>query len=710
MNLTERLKLGRDHKLPAVLQTEASECGLACLAMVANYYDRATELGGLRHQYGISMKGATLAEIVQIADQIGFATRPLRLELDELAMLQVPCILHWDLNHFVVLAGFKNQDVIICDPAVGRRILSLSEVSKHFTGVALELTPTTQFETAKPQPKIQASQLLGNLKGIKPALLQMLGLALAIEVFAMVSPMFMGWVVDQALVSGDQDLLLTLALGFGLLLLLQTTVSSMRGWMLMGLNASMKVQSRANLFSHLINLPTSFFDARHLGDVMSRFGSQEVILQALTSELVEAVLDGFMSVITLIIMVIFAPMLTLITFVGAALYALLRWASYAPLRQASIEAIVWGARRDTHFLETLRGVRTIKLFNGQVERRARWLNLLVETINRQLTADKLRLLFKTASGLLLGILKITIVWLGARQVLSGGFSVGLLLAFIAYKDQFLGRVTELVNKLVDLTMLRLHANRLADVALAEPETKGTWITSDTEYLPGSIEVRNVSFRYHPNEPWILNKVNFQINAWESVAIVGPSGGGKTTLLKILCGLLKPTEGEILINGEPMSKIGLEKYRAMLGVVMQDDQLFAGSISDNICFFAEKPDAKRIAGCAAAAAVFDDIAAMPMGFDTLIGDMGTVLSGGQKQRVLIARALYRRPAVLLLDEATSHLDVDREKSVNEALRKVRMTRIIIAHRPETIRASDRVLVLRDGQISRGNLSAPVGSFG
>ena len=710
MNITERLKLGRDQKLNAVLQTEASECGLACLAMVANFYDRATELGGLRHRYGISMKGATLAEIVQIADQIGFATRPLRLELDELAMLQVPCILHWDLNHFVVLAGFKNQDVIICDPAVGRRVLSFAEVSKHFTGVALELTPTTQFETAKPQPKVQASQLLGNLKGIKPALMQMLGLALAIEVFAMVSPMFMGWVVDQVLVSGDQDLLLTLALGFGLLLLLQTTVSSMRGWMLMGLNASMKVQSRANLFSHLINLPTSFFDARHLGDVMSRFGSQEVILQAITSELIEAVLDGLLSVITLIIMVIFAPLLTLIAVVGAVLYALLRWASYTPLRQASIEAIVWGARRDTHFLETLRGVRTIKLFNGQVERRARWLNLLVETINRQLRADKLRLAFRTASGLLLGILKITIVWLGARQVLNGGFSVGLLLAFIAYKDQFLDRVTELVNKLVDLTMLRLHAERLADVALAEPETKGTWITSDTEYLPGSIEVRNVSFRYHPNEPWILNKVNFQINAWESVAIVGPSGGGKTTLLKILCGLLKPTEGEILINGEPMSKIGLEKYRAMLGVVMQDDQLFAGSISDNICFFAEKPDAKRIASCASAAAVFDDIAAMPMGFDTLIGDMGTILSGGQKQRVLIARALYRRPAVLLLDEATSHLDVDREKSVNDALRKVRMTRIIIAHRPETIRASDRVLVLRDGQISRGNLSAPIGSFG
>jgi len=261
----------------------------------------------------------------------------------------------------------------------------------------------------------------------------------------------------------------------------------------------------------------------------------------------------------------------------------------------------------------------------------------------------------------------------------------------------------LINKAVDLTMLRLHAERLADIALTEPQTRQSrHYPVDTEYLPARIEVRNLGFRYSEHEPWIFENVSFRIEAGESVAIVGPSGGGKTTLLKVLAGLLQPTKGEILINGEPIKRIGLEAYRNMLGVVLQDDQLFAGSISENISFFSDGPDQGRIEACAILASVHDDIAAMPMGFGTLIGDMGTVLSGGQKQRVLIARALYRRPGILLLDEATSHLDVKREREVNEALRYVRATRLVIAHRPETIRAADRIIPIgaqdADGLVS------------
>ena len=698
MSLADRLNIGWGRKFPIILQTEAAECGLACLAMIANFYDSKVALTDLRQRYGMSLKGATLKEIVRIGDGIGLAARPLRLELDELPQLRTPCILHWNLSHFVVLTRIDGNVAVIADPAVGERFLPMEIVSRHFTGIAIEFSPTQRFTTVAAAPRLKISQLIGRIAGVKRALAQMLMLALAIEVFAMISPMFLGWVVDQALVSADRDLLTTLALSFGLLLLLQTGVATLRGWMLMGLNASLRVQSRANLFSHLLNLPTAFFEARHLGDVMSRFSSQETILQAMTNELVEAMLDGVMAAITLIVMILFAPGLTAIALVGATLYGLLRWASYTPLRQASMEAIVWAARRDSHFLESLRGIRTIKLFNAQDERRSHWLNLLVETINRQLDADKLRLLFKTVNALLLGSMNLLIIWLGAHSVLDGGFSVGLLIAFLAYKDQFLGRVIELINKGVDLTMLRLHAERLADIALAEPEARDTKPIMRIKHVPCSIELRNVRYRYGANEPWVLDGVDCRINAGESVAIVGPSGGGKSTLLKILTGLLAPTEGEVLVNGEPLARLGLEQYRAMLGVVMQDDQLFAGSIADNICFFNPRPDLGLIAECADKAAVHDDIAAMPMGYDTLIGDMGTVLSGGQKQRVLIARALYREPGVLLFDEATSHLDVARERAVNSALRAMRLTRIVIAHRPETIKASDRVIELRGGRLS------------
>jgi ATP-binding cassette subfamily B protein RaxB len=431
---------------------------------------------------------------------------------------------------------------------------------------------------------------------------------------------------------------------------------------------------------------------------MSRFGSQETILQAITSELVEAVLDGMMAGITVLIMFILAPGLAAVVVIGAALYGILRWAAYRPLRIASAETLIWSARRDSHFLETMRGIRAIKLFNGQTERRARWLNLLVETVNRQLSADRLKLLFKIANRLLLGTLTILLIWLGGQRVLDGAFSVGLLIAFLAYKDQFLGRVTELINKAVDLTMLRIHSERLADIALTEPESRGMLtVGSDTAYLPAKLEVRNVNFRYSDNEPWVLQNLSFRVERGESIAIVGASGGGKTTLLKLLAGLLQPQSGEILVDGQPLARIGLENYRAMLGVVMQDDQLFAGSIADNICFFAEQPDQRRIEGCAELAAVHADIINMPMGYNTLIGDMGAAISGGQKQRVLLARALYRQPGILFLDEATSHLDVEREKAVNDALRTLRVTRIVIAHRPETIKAADRVITLQGGTI-------------
>ena len=699
MNLLERLNLGISQAIPITMQTEASECGLACLTMIGQYHGRSDDLTALRRRFGMSLKGATLKDVMGIAGRTGFAARPVRLELSELRQLKIPCILHWNLNHFVVLASVGPDYAVIHDPAFGIRRMPISAVSRHFTGVALELTPTAEFQPATPAPRVKASQLIGRITGVKRALAQLLSLALAIEIFAMISPLLLVWVIDGALVSADRDLLTTLAIGFTLLLVLRTAVTVMRGWMLMGLNASLKVQSRANLFSHLVNLPTSFFEARHLGDVMSRFGSQETILQAVTSELVEAVLDGLMATVTIGIMLFIAPDLALVVLAGALLYAALRWAYYKPLRQASAEAIVWAARRDTHFLETMRGIRTVKLFNAQEERRVHWLNLLVETVNRQLTTDKLRLFFRASNVLLLGILTILVVWLGAKRVLDGGFSVGLLVAFLAYKDQFLQRTSELINKTVDLTMLRLHAERLADIALTEPEPRSTNpVRQDKGSEPCSIELKNVSFRYSEYEPWVLKNVSLRIVAGESVAISGPSGGGKSTLLKLLSGLLQPTHGEILIGGEPMMRLGLENYRARIGVVMQDDQLFAGSVADNISFFAERPDTELIEACAAMAAVHEDIVAMPMGYGTLIGDMGTVLSGGQKQRVLIARALYRLPGILLLDEATSHLDTERELAVNEALRNGCMTRLVIAHRPETIQASDRVVKLVRGQIT------------
>ena len=709
MNPLDKLAFGWGARLPMITQTEAAECGLACLAMIVGFHGQPCEITELRRLLSVSLKGVNLKQLVSMAERLGFASRPVRLELDELRKLSTPCILHWDLNHFVVLAKATADGVVIHDPAVGVRKLPMAVVSKHFTGVALELSPVGEFEPALAPPRVRMRSVLGRIVGLRRSLGQLFALALAIEVFAVISPLFMQWVVDHALVSADRDLLLVLALGFGLLLLLRTIVSAMRGWILIVLGASLKVQSRSNLFSHLVNLPAGYFEARHLGDVMSRFGSQDSILQAITTDLIESVLDGLLVSITLVIMFVFAPTLAVMVVAGALLYALLRWASYTPLRHASMEAIVWGARRDSHLLETMRGVKTVKLFNGQDGRRAHWMNLLVETVNRQVTTQKLRLLFRIANALLIGSLAILVVWLGANRVLENQMSIGMLLAFIAYKDQFLSRVSNLIDRAVDLTMLRLHAERLADIALTKPEPRGLPEEGAALARPVSVEVRNLRFRYSDSDPWVLDGVSFRVEAGETVAIVGASGCGKTTLLKILASLLPPVEGELLVDGQSLNHLGAERWRSMIGVVMQDDKLFAGSVADNICFFADQKDQHRIEECARLAAVHDEIVAMPMGYHTLIGDMGTVLSGGQKQRLLIARALYRQPGVLLLDEATSHLDVTNEKLVSAAIRATKLTRIIIAHRPETIRSADRVINLEEvGGRAVAHLSALPGA--
>jgi ATP-binding cassette, subfamily B, bacterial CvaB/MchF/RaxB len=696
MTLTN-LQFGWTRRLPVMLQSEAAECSLVSLAMIATFHGRYTDPAALRRAHGFSLKGATLRDVVAVADRVGLAARPLRLDLEELGMLRTPCILHWDMNHFVVLKSVGRASITIHDPAEGLRRLSLADASRHFTGVALELTPTGGFEPDAAPPRVRIRALLGHVTGMRRALGHLLLLAFAIEVFALLAPLFLGLTVDHAIVSADRGLLATLAVAFGLLLVLQVGTTALRGWMLMTLGASLKVQARTNLFSHLLALPAGYFETRHTGDVMSRFESQETILKALTTDLVIAILDGVMCLATIAVMVWLAPTLTAVALVGAVAYGLLRFAFYMPLRQASSEHIVWAARLDSHFLESLRGIRTIKLFNGQGDRRGNWLGLLVETTNRQLATQRLNLLFKVVNALLLGVLGILIVYLGARAILAGAFSIGLLIAFIAYKEMFLRRVSALIDTVVDLRMLGLHAERLADIALTAPEPHSPPRAAAAPAAV-TIEARDLAFRYGPGERDVLDGVSFRIEAGESVAIAGPSGCGKTTLLKLLAGLLEPTSGTILVGGEPLARLGPEAWRAMTGVVLQDDSLFAGSIADNIAFFAADAEIERIEAASRAAAVHDDIAAMPMGYGTLIGDMGTALSGGQKQRVLLARALYRRPGVLLLDEATSHLDVARERAVNQTLQALRMTRIVVAHRTETIRAAGRVITLDAGRIA------------
>jgi len=695
MDVVAALRFGSRRDLPVLLQTEAAECGLASLGMVACFHGHRIDLAGLRQRFTVSLKGATLAYLMQAAGRLDLAPRPLRLELAEVPRLRTPCILHWDLNHFVVLKAADARGAVIHDPASGVKRVSMAELSKHFTGIALELSPTACFRPADERRRVRIRDLMGPVVGLKRALAQIFLLALSLQAIAIVSPFYMQWAVDGAVVSADRDLLTILGLGFLMLAVIQVAITALRSWVVLYLGTTLNLQWLSNVFSHLLRLPVSFFEKRHLGDVVSRFGAVNNIQRTLTSSFVEALIDGVMAIATIAMMMVYSLSLTAVAAAAVSLYALLRWTFYEPLRRATEEHIVHTAKQQSHFLETVRGVQSIKLFGRQEERRARWLNLVVDAVNQDLATQKLGLGFRCANGLVFGIERVAIVWLGALLVLDSAFSVGMLFAFMAYKEQFSARVAGLVDKVIELRMLNLQGERLADIVLTPPERESAAMPLDD--LEPSLEVRDLSFRYSDMEPFVVLNCSFSVAAGESVAIVGPSGGGKTTLLKLLLGLLAPTDGKVMAAGVDIQKLGIDRYRKFVGTVMQDDQLFAGSIADNISFFDPAPDHGEVERFARLAAVHDDIAAMPMAYNTLIGDMGAALSGGQKQRILLARALYKQPRILFLDEATSALDVQRERAVNEAIRSLRLTRIIIAHRPETIASADRVIVLQGGKV-------------
>ncbi|MFZ6641620.1 peptidase domain-containing ABC transporter [Undibacterium sp. TC4M20W] len=684
-----------------LLQTESSECGLACLAMVASHFGYHTDLADLRRQFSISLKGATLAQLMRHASSMQLNSRPLRLELDELDQLALPCILHWNLNHFVVLKAVRKDwrgkvTLVLLDPAVGERRVALEEASSHFTGVALELAPSPSFKPKEEKKQVALRDLTGHIVGLRSAIVKVLALALALEIFAICAPLFNQFVIDEVIVSGDKELLVVLVFGFALLKITQNAIGLARSWFLMRWSMDISLQWSARVFAHLVRLPVSYFEKRHLGDVVSRFGSIGSIQSTLTSMFVESALDGLMAVLALVMMLVYSLKLSMLVLGAVVLYAGLRWAFYQPFREASQERLILSSKESSHFLETMRAVTPLKLFGRETERLSRWQNLKIDVQNRDIKTQKLSIIFKVSNTLIFGIQGLALFYIGAGQVMQNTLTVGMLMAFSSYAGTFTGRISSLIDVFISYRMLSLHSERLADIVLEEAEAE-TAVETDISRIKAVITLKNIKFRYAEGEPWVLSDVNLTIPAGQSIALVGPSGCGKTTLCKIILGLLKPTEGEVLIDDIPITQLGVKTYRQLVGTVMQEDVLLAGSIMDNIAFFDSHCDQQRVEECAKLAAIHEEISKMPMGYQTLVGDMGSSLSGGQKQRVLLARALYKQPKVLALDEATSHLDVNNENKVNQALGNLQLTRIMVAHRPETINAAERVVSIQEGAV-------------
>ncbi|MGA9583463.1 MAG: peptidase domain-containing ABC transporter [Allosphingosinicella sp.] len=695
--MSAQLDLGlfRRRRVRLVRQTEVSECGLAAVTMVANYHGLEADLATVRRRFQPSLRGAALKTLISVADALGFNSRAVKVPLEQIGNLELPAVLHWNLNHYVVLEAVRRGRALIHDPAGGSRWLPLARVSDHFTGIALELRPAGDFEPLRESRRLRLSHLWSRISGLKRALVQTLVLSLVMQAFVLASPYYMQVALDSALPALDRNLLTVLALGFALFTLIHVTAELLRAFVLLAAGTSLGFGVAANIARRLFHLPIGWFEKRHVGDILSRFQSITPIRMFLTEGAVATLLDGTLALFTLALMLLYSRVLAAVALCAFLLYLLVRLVSFKAQRDAQEDAIVLAGREQSTMIESIRGIVTLRLFNREASRHALWQSRLTDSMNALVSLGRVTAWQKAANTLIFGAELVISTWLAVRLLMAGGFSVGMVFAFIAYKTQFLQRSASLIDQLIAFRMLRLHLERLSDIALAPKDASFSDLPGAGGNLTGRIELRGISFRYGPGDPYILRDAHLVVRAGEHVAITGPSGGGKTTLVKIMLGLLEPEAGEVLVDGVPLARFGYKYYHDQVAAVLQDDHLFAGSLAENIALFDDRPEMPRIVASATAAALHDDIAAMPMGYETLVGDMGSSLSGGQRQRLLLARALYRRPRLLVMDEATSHLDASREKAVVGAIAGLGITRIVIAHRRETILSADRVYSTRDG---------------
>ena len=537
------------------------------------------------------------------------------------------------------------------------------------------------------------------MSGLKSGLIKLVGLSIVLQLFALMAPYYMQWVVDEVLISFDKPLLTVLAIGFALICIISVVTNAVRSWLILRLSSLLNMQMGVNLLRHLLRLPMNYFESRHIGDIVSRFGSLGHIRERITTGFVETLVDGIMAITVLIMMALYSLKLTAVVLVAIALYTIVRLALYRPLHQATEEMIQSSAKEQSNFLENIRGMQTIKLFGNESQRQSIWQNRYAEVINSEIRLGRLNISFDSFNKLLFGLENVLVIYFAAIMVMANSLTVGMVLAFIAYKGQLTSRFTNLIEQIIQFKMMRLHLDRIADIALTEQEANREGVVSNREddESKGQLTLEDICFSYSDDQTPILNNVNLHLNVGDSIAITGPSGAGKTTLMKIMLGLLQPSSGKVLLDGKDITQFGLKNYRRKIAAVMQDDTLLAGSIADNISFFDPQPNYLKIEQCAHMAAIHDDINKMTMGYNSLVGDMGSNLSGGQVQRLLLARALYQSPCVLFMDEATSHLDKDNETKISEQIQHLPMTRIMIAHRQETINKAQHIYSLNEGTL-------------
>lgn len=680
-------------RLPVILQADRSECGLACLAMVAGFYGHHATLRELRTRFRMSTRGATLRKLHDCGEQLGLNCRAVRVELKELRQLRVPAILHWEFDHFVVLKSVNRRGLSIVDPALGARLLSIDDVSSRFTGVALELAPTPALARKKAVNPVKLSSFLTAFRGLAGTLGAVFAMTALLQVFALAMPLQMQFTVDQGIRQGDMNIVVALAAGFGSIAVISAVTDYFRSLLVLYAGNTAAFRMVGGLVHHLLRLPDAWFTARHPGDVLSRFNSITPVREFLMSGAFAMLVDSIMAIGAFAVLLLYSWQMTLALCGFLTISSALRLATYAPLKHLTHESIAAEALEESSFIENVQRHRSIKLLGAEADREDAWGQRYVTSINAEARLRRFGIHLQLAATAITAVETAVMLLLGASQVIADAFTLGMLFAFNSYSGMFAARVHALVRAFLDMRMLRLHRERIADIGLEEREVPAGK-HGIRAGLRGAITVRSLSYAYNDEEGPVLQGLDLNVTPGEFLAVSGESGAGKSTLIKLLAKLLTPDEGEIRIDGHDIRLLDTAHYRRQLGVVMQDDDLLSGSLLENIAAGEARPDLAQAARAAQLACIDEDIRRMPMQYLTLVGHMGSTLSGGQRQRLMIARAVYRQPRILLLDEGTAHLNDALQRRVLANLAGLGITIIVVTHDPRVVECADRCMHIKN----------------
>ncbi len=689
------LRMSGRSALPVVRQSTTTECGLACVVMIANFLGVPIDLAQLRRTNPASLRGATLQDLVAACAALNLSTRAVRCGYDELARLQTPCILHWRFDHFVVLKAVRRRHLLIHDPARGSVKVPAARAGDAFTGVALEVARRAPIKTGQKPVRLRLGALVSFRAAEYRVLAAGLLLALVCEVMLLASPFYLQVVIDQVLGKGDRALLDTLAIAFAVLLLFQVAASTMRRLTFQYLGQVTVFDVSARVLHRLLQQSLTWFRDRELGDVQHRIQSLRRVQEFIVNAAPTLILDVLFAVLTTALMFLYDTALAALALLVTAAWGIWRVLILPLSARLANDIAASDSAVQTHLLETLRAAPTVKMLGGEPAREREWQELLAASINDRLRAGNLGIVDGALREVMFQGLRVVSIYLLAQRGLDGQMSIGMVSAFVAYLGMFLTRAGAIVDRLAEYRLLDVPLNRLADIVFGGQTELNAGSRRVTE--APSLRLDSVDFRYARNAPRVLRDCSCHIASGSFVAITGTSGGGKSTLLRLIAGIEATSAGELRLSGIRLSELDGSTLRQQVATVAEHDRLLRGSVAQNIALFDADPDRRAIRRAARSACLADEIEALPMGYETRIGDLGSSLSKGQAQRLLLARALYRRPRLLLLDEPTSALDRECEKRVLDSLVRLGATRIAVTHSDQLLAAADQVFWLHEGRL-------------